>query len=181
MWRFFNRITIYSFLTYLYLNVACAALSLVLSCCITNILCLVSGASIRHEAPFNCINIYSLHYCTCIVYSTYVGCNKFSCPAVSQRKSPQVVPRRMNRVKIIQSHIPSNYRVIELSNPPVNALSHSVRVSLMEQMDSAEKDPSVKFIIITGKGKPFSAGADINEFDLASMREPFLPDVLDRH
>ena len=68
--------------------------------------------------------------------------------------------------------------VIEVSNPPVNALGHAVRKGLWDNIDAAEADSSVLAIVIIGAGRTFPAGADINEFGTA-MQKPLLPEVID--
>ena len=69
--------------------------------------------------------------------------------------------------------------VIEINNPPVNALGHAVRKGLWDSIEAAEADETVKAIVLIGAGRTFPAGADINEFGTA-MQEPYLPDVIDR-
>ena len=69
--------------------------------------------------------------------------------------------------------------VIEVNNPPVNALGHAVRKGLWDSIEAAEADETVKAIVVIGAGRTFPAGADINEFGTV-MREPYLPDVIDR-
>jgi 3-hydroxyacyl-CoA dehydrogenase len=69
--------------------------------------------------------------------------------------------------------------VLTIQNPPVNALSQAVRQGLMERMDQAEADNSVRAILIVGDGRAFIAGADITEFGKPPMT-PSLPDVVDR-
>src|SRR5688500_7006505 len=54
--------------------------------------------------------------------------------------------------------------VITMNNPPVNGLGYSTRVGLTDGLAKANDDASVKSIVITGAGKAFSGGADINEF-----------------
>jgi 3-hydroxyacyl-CoA dehydrogenase len=68
--------------------------------------------------------------------------------------------------------------IIELDNPPVNAMSNSVRASLLAAVVAAAKETSVDAIIITGSGKVFSGGADITEFGQVPQ-EPRLPDLID--
>ena len=68
--------------------------------------------------------------------------------------------------------------VIEVSNPPVNALGHAVRKGLWDKIDAAEADSSILAIVIMGAGRTFPAGADINEFGTA-MQKPLLPEVID--
>ena len=65
--------------------------------------------------------------------------------------------------------------LITLDNPPVNGMSHSVRVAMLEGLDRALADPNVKAIVLTGAGKAFSGGADIREFNTPKMSaEPTL-------
>lgn len=68
--------------------------------------------------------------------------------------------------------------VLTLNNPPVNALGTAIRYALRQGYRQALADPKVNAIVITGKGKLFSAGADIAEFqakpDDSSLRELFL-------
>ncbi|WP_310620167.1 3-hydroxyacyl-CoA dehydrogenase NAD-binding domain-containing protein [Flexibacterium corallicola] len=63
-----------------------------------------------------------------------------------------------------------DYKVVDgvalftVSNPPVNALSHAVRVDLEKNLKLAAEDETVKAIVLTGQGRGFIAGADIREF-----------------
>jgi 3-hydroxyacyl-CoA dehydrogenase len=54
--------------------------------------------------------------------------------------------------------------VLTIDNPPVNALSHSVRVGLLEILPEVESDDGVKAILLVCAGSTFSAGADVREF-----------------
>lgn len=72
-----------------------------------------------------------------------------------------------------------NTALIEIDNPPVNALSQSVRAGLLEALDQAEADPAIEMIALLGKGKVFIAGADIKEFG-KPPQPPILPDVISR-
>lgn len=69
--------------------------------------------------------------------------------------------------------------LIEIDNPPVNALSQSVRAGLLDALNKAEADPSIKVIVLMGRGKVFIAGADIKEFG-KPPQAPILPDVISR-
>jgi 3-hydroxyacyl-CoA dehydrogenase len=55
--------------------------------------------------------------------------------------------------------------VVTIKNPPVNALSHAVLRGLIEALDRAAADPTVRAIVLTGSGRNFSAGADVTEFE----------------
>ena len=74
----------------------------------------------------------------------------------------------------VNLEIRNNLAILEICNPPVNALSLSVRKYLMKSLLKAEQDNSVSAIIIVGHGKTFSAGADITEFGNPPM-SPILP------
>lgn len=64
-----------------------------------------------------------------------------------------------------------------VDNPPVNALSESVRVGLIEQLNQALSDDQCLAIVIHCAGRTFIAGADIREFNKPPA-PPFLPDVV---
>ncbi|KAJ1187279.1 hypothetical protein NDU88_004057 [Pleurodeles waltl] len=61
-------------------------------------------------------------------------------------------------------HIVGSVAVITIRNPPVNALSPQVQVSLMEVLKDVTLDPSVKAIVLCGENGKFSGGADIRTF-----------------
>jgi enoyl-CoA hydratase/carnithine racemase len=52
---------------------------------------------------------------------------------------------------------------ITLCNPPANALSQSMLKELGQVLNEAEEDDYVRVVIITGTGRFFCAGADVNE------------------
>ncbi len=54
--------------------------------------------------------------------------------------------------------------IIELLNPPVNALSHSLRAGLMAALEQAKADPSLEAAVLIGAGDTFVGGSDIREF-----------------
>ncbi|WP_373893001.1 enoyl-CoA hydratase [Virgibacillus natechei] len=53
---------------------------------------------------------------------------------------------------------------LTIQSPPANALSSTLLNELDEQLDSIEKDTTIKAVVVKGEGKFFSAGADIKEF-----------------
>jgi len=58
--------------------------------------------------------------------------------------------------------------ILTIDNPPVNALSRAALTALEAELASAEADPDVRAIIITGAGeRAFAGGADIRELDAA--------------
>ncbi|MGJ7459130.1 enoyl-CoA hydratase/isomerase family protein [Halomonas sp. RA08-2] len=70
-----------------------------------------------------------------------------------------------------------NCGLITIFNPPVNALSQSVRSGLVEAVSAALDDPRVEWILLQSGGRCFSAGADIKEFG-KPPQAPVLPDVI---
>ena len=58
--------------------------------------------------------------------------------------------------------------VVQIDNPPVNALSAGVPDALAAAIDRAEADAQVRAIVVIGAGRTFIAGADINELDRAA-------------
>ena len=69
--------------------------------------------------------------------------------------------------------------VITLNNPPVNGLGLATRLGIAAGLDKANAHPAVKAIVLTGAGKAFSGGADINEFNSPkAYAEPNLLSVI---
>ena len=73
----------------------------------------------------------------------------------------------------------SDVAVIQLDNPPVNALSHPQRQRLATELARAEADPAVKAVILVGGAEFFSGGADVKEFNTPKMSaEPSLATLI---
>src|SRR5689334_12252203 len=66
---------------------------------------------------------------------------------------------------------------ITIDNPPVNALSQTVRQGLAETIAAIKADASIRGIILACAGRTFVAGADIREFGKPPLA-PFLRDVI---
>jgi len=69
--------------------------------------------------------------------------------------------------------------IVEVDNPPVNALSHEVRLGLMEAAETLDENPGVSVVVLVCKGRTFIAGADIREFGKPVV-DPHLPNVINR-
>ncbi|HCU90092.1 MAG TPA: 3-hydroxyacyl-CoA dehydrogenase, partial [Gammaproteobacteria bacterium] len=69
--------------------------------------------------------------------------------------------------------------IITIDNPPVNAVSHPVRVGLANAFTKYEQDLSAKAAVLICSGRTFIAGADITEFD-KPLEDPWLPKVLEQ-
>src|SRR3954463_13628246 len=69
---------------------------------------------------------------------------------------------------------------LAMNTPPLNALSHELRLAVVAGIDRAVADPKVRAIVLVGNERAFSSGADIKEFSgNAFYAEPFLPTVCD--
>ncbi len=61
--------------------------------------------------------------------------------------------------------------VITIDNPPVNALSPGVPEGVLTALETAERDPSVRAMVMICAGRTFISGADIKELE-AAARNP---------
>ena len=68
--------------------------------------------------------------------------------------------------------------VLIVNNPPVNALSHGVRLGLRDGVRQTAAEPGVTAVVIACAGRTFIAGADITEFG-KPPKEPTLHEVLE--
>lgn len=80
----------------------------------------------------------------------------------------------MNKTVTYQQH--GHIGVITVNHPPVNALSHSVRLGISEALSQAADDDT-RGVILCCEGRTFIAGADITEFG-KPPQAPTLPDLL---
>lgn len=63
--------------------------------------------------------------------------------------------------------------LIELDNPPVNALAHGLREGLQASLTEALADSAIEAIVLIGSARMFCGGADLREFNTpASTRGP---------
>lgn len=76
----------------------------------------------------------------------------------------------------VHVHVSGAVAVIGVDNPPVNALSHSVRAGLLRAIHSLSVAPTISSIVILGQRSTFPAGADIREFG-QPIAEPTINDV----
>jgi len=68
--------------------------------------------------------------------------------------------------------------IVTVNNPPVNALSQTVRAGMKAALSAANADPGVAAIVIHCEGRTFIAGADIREFG-KPLQPPGLDEVID--
>lgn len=67
--------------------------------------------------------------------------------------------------------------ILTIDNPPVNALSHHVRIAMCEGVERALGDASVRALVILCAGRTFFAGADVKELG-KPIEPPLLGDVM---
>ena len=72
-----------------------------------------------------------------------------------------------------------NIAVIRVKNPPVNAISHGVRVGLVAALDRVAASDA-QAVVLTGDGRGFSGGADISEFSGPPTGGPDFNDIIER-
>jgi enoyl-CoA hydratase len=66
--------------------------------------------------------------------------------------------------ELIETSVKGDIGLIELNRPKVlNALNRQMVSEVLSAMEAYDQDPAVKVIVLTGKGRAFAAGADIDE------------------
>lgn len=66
--------------------------------------------------------------------------------------------------ELIETSVKGDIGLIELNRPKVlNALNRQMVSEVLTAMESYDQDPAIKVIVLTGKGRAFAAGADIDE------------------
>jgi 3-hydroxyacyl-CoA dehydrogenase len=81
-------------------------------------------------------------------------------------------------VPAVNYRLAGDVAILEIANPPVNALSLAVREGLMEGLERAVADPAVVAVVISGAEGTFPAGADINEIASGlALKAPMILDV----
>ncbi|MCZ8535910.1 enoyl-CoA hydratase-related protein [Paenisporosarcina quisquiliarum] len=70
----------------------------------------------------------------------------------------------MNAYELIETSLEGSVALIELNRPrQLNSLNRKMVRELVEAMEGFDRDDQVRVIVLTGKGRAFSAGADIDE------------------
>jgi 3-hydroxyacyl-CoA dehydrogenase len=85
--------------------------------------------------------------------------------------------KSMSQPGTVAADLRDHVMILTLDNPPINALSWSVRSALFEAITAVEGDADIHAVIIRSAGTHFVAGADIREFE-QEPRPPLLNDVL---
>ncbi|QOZ56062.1 3-hydroxyacyl-CoA dehydrogenase NAD-binding domain-containing protein [Bradyrhizobium sp. CCBAU 53338] len=81
----------------------------------------------------------------------------------------------MSNVVSLKSH--DEVGLVTIDSPPVNALSAAVRGGILDCVQQAIADPTIRAIVLTCSGRTFIAGADITEFG-KPPKQPGLDEVL---
>lgn len=86
----------------------------------------------------------------------------------------------MKTQDLIQQSREGDVLVLTINNPPVNAFSPGVPEGLNAGLDVAEKDDTIRAVVIIGGGRTFIAGADIRTFNLPRDKAPDLRGFVSR-
>ena len=71
---------------------------------------------------------------------------------------------------ILERH-PAGYAVLTLNRPQkLNALSVELRGELAAAIEELRRDPAVRVLILTGAGRAFCAGLDLDELSMAKIK-----------
>ena len=82
-------------------------------------------------------------------------------------------------MSVVKHKIIEEIGLIEISNPPVNAISAGVRIGLLETIENLSLNEKIKAIVITAPERTFLAGADIKEFG-KKVDAPILGKICDK-
>ena len=83
-------------------------------------------------------------------------------------------------MKTIEHHIEDQVCIIKLNRPKVfNSFNKEMAIQLQSILDDCEKNTDVRAILLTGEGKAFCAGQDLQE--ITDPNGPALSDVVSQH
>jgi len=77
----------------------------------------------------------------------------------------------MSDSPLVRAEVRDRVATLTIDHPPANTLSLATLDALHEALETALADTAVKAIVLTGAGKLFAAGADINELNALDRRE----------
>ncbi len=80
---------------------------------------------------------------------------------------------------VVNTKIENDICLIQVSNPPVNAISAAVRKGLLESLINIENNEHIKAVVICAPERTFLAGADIREFG-KNLDGPILSEICNR-
>jgi enoyl-CoA hydratase/carnithine racemase len=73
----------------------------------------------------------------------------------------------MHEPTIHLSRIGAHAALLEIDNPPANALGSALRNRMLAHLDSLDADSSVRAVVLTGRGRAFCSGDDLKEQEAA--------------
>ena len=79
-------------------------------------------------------------------------------------------------MSVVKHRILDEIALIEISNPPVNAISAAVRIGLLETIENLSLNEKIKAIVITAPERTFLAGAD-NRYRPSRNSVEFYPPI----
>jgi 2-(1,2-epoxy-1,2-dihydrophenyl)acetyl-CoA isomerase len=83
-------------------------------------------------------------------------------------------------MKTIEHHIEGQVCIIKLNRPKVfNSFNKEMAMQLQAILDDCEKNADVRAILLTGEGKAFCAGQDLQE--ITDPNGPALSDIVSQH
>ena len=82
-------------------------------------------------------------------------------------------------MSVVNYKIEDDICLIEVNNPPVNAISVEVRKGLLDAVIDLEQNEEIKAVVICAPNRTFLAGADIREFG-KNIDGPVLSDICNR-
>jgi enoyl-CoA hydratase len=68
------------------------------------------------------------------------------------------------------SPIASGAALLEIDNPPANALGSALRREFLAHLDTLEKDTAIRAVVVTGRGRAFCSGDDLKEQEVAQAQ-----------
>jgi len=66
------------------------------------------------------------------------------------------------------SKLSEHAALVEIDNPPANALGRAAREAFHAHLDAIERDASIRALVVTGSGRAFCSGDDLKEQEAAS-------------
>src|SRR6195952_5929355 len=78
----------------------------------------------------------------------------------------------MSDSQVVRLEKDGDIGVIIVNYPPVNALGPGVSEGIIDALNTANADPTIKAMVLMGDGRSFIAGADIRGFGTSRKRLP---------